>query len=479
MARRDRTWSICTSWLRSGSYVALLIALLAASRFALAPKYLYSFDNINFALALEDFNPAKHQPQPPGYPLFVGLQKLIHFAIPSVKYTQLVSGLVGSTAAVVAIWYLGNLLFGGTVGWLAAALLLFNPAFWLAGIGNHVRTFLAAGSIATAVCVWKAWNSSRWVVPASLVLGIAAGFRPDLLLLLFPLWLSTLIRHPFPKLAPVALTAAVIPWVAVTIWKSGGAAGARVFTSYFQFHLSRSSALMGAGIATGATMGLVAVYWTFLGALTWAWALPWEWRKIQPNAAWRFLALWFLPSFLFHVLAQWGEPDLMLDIIPALCLAGGAVLGLLGRQTVLLAGVVAALNALLFFVPPYRLGREASYRFVKSTGDSLTSAVESIRNSDYDLIVDYRRKATGHQLGYYYPAIPILNLDHDCSRAYLTWHKRTWAPRIDGNTIYLPRAQKIGWFNGEGPLGPMATAETSPGGCRLAYTNRSAAEFMQ
>jgi hypothetical protein len=49
------------------------LAVLVYSRVHYAPKYLFFFDNANFAFALRHFDSAKHQPQPPGYPMFVAL----------------------------------------------------------------------------------------------------------------------------------------------------------------------------------------------------------------------------------------------------------------------------------------------------------------------------------------------------------------------------------------------------------------------
>jgi hypothetical protein len=60
-------------------FSALLIVFIVVTRWPLAPRYLYYFDSANFALSLEKFDPAIHQPQPPGYALFVGLIRLIHF----------------------------------------------------------------------------------------------------------------------------------------------------------------------------------------------------------------------------------------------------------------------------------------------------------------------------------------------------------------------------------------------------------------
>ena len=98
-------------------YTGLLIALATLavvflSRWPLAPTYLFYFDNINFALALREFNPSLHQPQPPGYPLFVGLSRLVHAIVPSVEATFLWTGILGATAAILLLWRLGESMFG-------------------------------------------------------------------------------------------------------------------------------------------------------------------------------------------------------------------------------------------------------------------------------------------------------------------------------------------------------------------------------
>ena len=45
--------------------------LVLASRLPLAPGQLFSFDDVNFAYAIGDFDPRVSRPQPPGYPIFV------------------------------------------------------------------------------------------------------------------------------------------------------------------------------------------------------------------------------------------------------------------------------------------------------------------------------------------------------------------------------------------------------------------------
>ena len=69
-SRLSRVWSFATAgWCGRVLVVSLLMALLYTLWLPLLPYYLFDFDSANFALALDNFNPARHQPQPPGYPL--------------------------------------------------------------------------------------------------------------------------------------------------------------------------------------------------------------------------------------------------------------------------------------------------------------------------------------------------------------------------------------------------------------------------
>ena len=50
--------------------------LTLASRWPYRARMLYNWDAVQFALALTEFDVAKHQPHPPGYLLYVGLGRL-------------------------------------------------------------------------------------------------------------------------------------------------------------------------------------------------------------------------------------------------------------------------------------------------------------------------------------------------------------------------------------------------------------------
>src|ERR1051326_7949602 len=137
-------------------YVFLLMAFIVGSRWSIAPKYLYYFDSANFALSLERFDPARHQPQPPGYPLFVALIRLIHLRVADPQRVLLIPGVLAACAATLLIYILTIDLFGRRAGVFTAALLASTPVFWFGGVTNQVRVFLSLSVLGVGWLSWRA-----------------------------------------------------------------------------------------------------------------------------------------------------------------------------------------------------------------------------------------------------------------------------------------------------------------------------------
>ena len=74
------------AWLAGGLGVLTLL-----SRWPYRARMLYNWDAVQFALALREFDVAKHQPHPPGYLLYVGLGRLLNIPLadPNLAYVAL------------------------------------------------------------------------------------------------------------------------------------------------------------------------------------------------------------------------------------------------------------------------------------------------------------------------------------------------------------------------------------------------------
>ena len=76
-----------------------LAALFLAFHLPYLPQSLEDLDSINFALGIRRFDVARHQPHPPGYPVFIALAKAVHTVVPSeARALAILSVLAGSLA---------------------------------------------------------------------------------------------------------------------------------------------------------------------------------------------------------------------------------------------------------------------------------------------------------------------------------------------------------------------------------------------
>src|SRR3954452_3302163 len=101
--------------------------VLAALFFTPPPPYLPAsledLDSINFALGLRQFDVARHQPHPPGYPLYIALGKAVHGVVPREETALALVSVVAVALGVVAIGRLFRRLdpADGSMAWRVAA----------------------------------------------------------------------------------------------------------------------------------------------------------------------------------------------------------------------------------------------------------------------------------------------------------------------------------------------------------------------
>jgi hypothetical protein len=465
---------------------AFLAGALFISQWALAPRYLITFDEINFALAVRDFNPALHQPQPPGYPLFVALLKLMAVFLPKIETVFLAAGLIASGIALVFVWKLGEAIGGPRCGIVSAWLLVFNPAFWLSGLSNPVRLCFAAGASGVALCVWLACrrSSGGWLIAAAAALGIAAGFRPGLAVLMMPaiLWAAFRIRLRWT----MAAAALLCFFAAVATWLPGLAAAVGGFrqlinllAGYSHSEIGGTSILFGASIRDSLDMTWKAIVWSCLGALSWIWAVPvllrQKCRDIFDPLTGRFLLLWFLPGLIYYATFHVGDPDHTLSIIPATCIAGALVLTALtkhysprGRMFVFAAAVL--LNVFLFLKPISKTAKASTYRPVQWLDGYIKDVIDgtgALRHRGPVLAVFYEPVTGWRQLSYYHPDVRILTVLRD--HAGQTTVRNILGADVNtrtraGETISLPSCGTLAWVD------PVA-GPTRKGGDPMESTN--------
>ncbi len=316
-------------------FLLLFFGLVAiATRYPLIPGQLFSFDDVNLAYSIDHFDIRVSQPQPPGYPLFVMEMRALwalRFRRPESILVAL--SLAGSIAALFLMAIAGNRMFGGSSGFYAACVMALQPAFWYAGLTSALRVQLALISVAVGAACWRAWRGDgRWVVPGAIVLGLAAGIRPETGPLLLPLWAASAWRAPVSwrrrAAGLAAMSAAVLVWLVPAMAASGGPLTFIDATlGYITDQASVNSGLFGARQSEWVVTFWRAVVWSFCGVPACVLAAVLAWRR---GAGWEFgreraafFALWLTPSLAFFLLVHVQDPGQTLAVVAAVSLACG------------------------------------------------------------------------------------------------------------------------------------------------------------
>jgi dolichyl-phosphate-mannose-protein mannosyltransferase len=307
------------------------VVLVFITRWPLMPPHLFSFDSVNFAFSLSDFDPRRNQPQPPGYPLFVLEARALKPLFPTPEHVFFFLQIVISGLAVGLLFLLARAMFSAPVAVIAGMLLLFHPVFWYSGLTSPLRPHLALGSVLVAYLCWRSLHGDRrsflW---ASAALAIAGGFRPELSVILFPLWLWAgweCGRLRLLTKGGMLLLGLTWVWVANLALACGGFGP--MFQAFGEYANSQTfqSAVFGASALGWRHMVGRVIVWTSLGALPWLWTIPFGWGERHRWPEWNrllaFLTIWLLPGLAFYVTIHSADPDHFLAVIPIVCLLGG------------------------------------------------------------------------------------------------------------------------------------------------------------
>jgi 4-amino-4-deoxy-L-arabinose transferase-like glycosyltransferase len=445
-----------------------------------------TWDAVQYALALQEYDVVKHQPHPPGYILYVALARLVALVTPDATTALGALALGATVVTVVLVYWLAWRLYGRAAAVVATVGLATSPLFWFYGEVALPYTTEAALAMTVAVLTWPMWEGRTVFAHGSaLALGIAGGVRQALLILLLPLWIvsARVALGGWPPvlrgLAVVGLVAAA--WAVPMVWLAGGL-GAFVGASVELFQSTvRATTVVGhpgawRANAAGLGEGLVLAFGVLLpiaglgliGALR---GLPrWDGR------AW-FFAAWILPPLAVYTLVHFGQYGYLLTIVPAVyILLARALVGPVpvpvGRRglAAVVVGVAALVHAVAFARAPaievpglfasapgtesWTTNLQARYRFrlwpttvggLREQEAVIAAYVDGVRQrfdpADTVLVTELgnpRSYAWFRHVCYYLPEFPVyhLRLGH-FSPGYLASRVGVMAA-LDGPEILLP-----------------------------------------
>jgi hypothetical protein len=226
---------------RRGISAAALLGFVAvaAARLLTLPQSVWELDETLFMSGVLDFEPLRHHPHPPGYPLLIGLGKLFALVFDdpfrSLVALSVVASLVGYAALVSAFRRLGGA--SGSpeaerIGVAGALLFHLSPTMLVYGplpLSDAPALMFLALFLAAAA---RLPGSGSTTIGASIMTGVfasgAIGCRPQLALSVLPalaaaLWLAGSWRRRGVLLA--AFTAACLVWFVPLVVEVGGLDG--------------------------------------------------------------------------------------------------------------------------------------------------------------------------------------------------------------------------------------------------------------
>lgn len=209
----------------------------------LAPS-LEDIDSINFALGLRDYDPAQHQPHPPGYPVYIAMGRVLLALVsrvmsgwPAARAEAFTLALMSAVAGALAILAAARL-FAVVQRWQdpadeaavarasigGAALLAVTPLFWMSGLRPMSdMPGLAAVLWAQALAVEGMSGNRRRLLVAAAIAGLAGGIRIQTLALTLPVLVIAAFRRR--DLRPLlALAIGVAAWAVPLVVITGGPA---------------------------------------------------------------------------------------------------------------------------------------------------------------------------------------------------------------------------------------------------------------
>ncbi len=419
--------------------IAAALALVTiAMRLPFRSHRVFNWDAVNFVLALHDYDVRLHHPHPPGYPVFIAMGRVLQLLLPDPNTALVAVAMLLSAGAVAALYWLGLTLWNRATGLVAALYLLCSVTFWTNGAVALAYTSLAFFSTLAALFAWQSHEAAGGrrqaaggegsvlsiqysvLFALSAAYAIGAGFRPDLLLFLLPLWVFGHWRQPLRRilLSGALVVAIVLCWFIPTVAFSGG------WTEYWKVFRAYTSndVLQRYSVAENGAKALVVNirdtvkytgYALYALALPLAGAFVWllsQWRGIGRTAVrpyvWLF-ALWMIPMLLFYTWVHIGDPGYVFTFVPALLLLAArftTALPSLARRTLIgvpnsvrnavarslapaLVVAVLALNTGIFLFRPLTLTAhgireqdrtiDAKIAYVRAHGDPRTTLLIS------------------------------------------------------------------------------------------------------
>src|SRR5687767_8741277 len=336
-------------------WASVLAAIFLVAHLAFLPPTLEDLDSMNFALGVRDFDPSRHQPHPPGYPIFIALGKLSHAIWPSEAGSLSLWGALFGALSVFPLVALFRSLeeLDRTAAEaerdrraaLATIVVVASPLYWFTALRPLSDMPGLGMALAAQACLALAFvrrrspdhadpaaiaESGRLIVIGALIAGLAVGMRTQTIWLTLPLLAAVLLdrtgRGGAGALLGSAMTFSigVLAWAIPLVIASGGLAAYRAaFAGQTAEQFTGLDIFLSTPTPRRMAIGIIA---TLVGP--WAVA-PLGWIVIAVAIAGLAMLIWrapqsavlllvaYVPYAVFHLIVQETYSRYALPVVPA------------------------------------------------------------------------------------------------------------------------------------------------------------------
>ena len=342
---------------------AVLAALAIVARLPFATHILWAWDSVLYARALEQgfhvgVDLADQRPHPPGYLFYVGAAAAARLFTGDSNAALVVISVLASGLTAAAVYLLCRKYADRALAVVVALGAATAPLVWTYSEIAMPYALLGLLSIALAVMLRDA-RARPWpaALVASAALGLAAGFRQDVLLLLGPVWLWLLAARPWREraLCVAAVGVAALAWFLPSASLSGGLTAYLASLGGQASRVSELSPAAGSdALVRNTLLTVYALFWGLLGfsvlLVAGIVARLRARRRLTEDAA--FFALWLVPAALVYVTIHIGDPGYLMSVLPGLYVGCAALLAPVAakapRAIVAATSLLVALNVGVF-----------------------------------------------------------------------------------------------------------------------------------
>lgn len=302
---------IISNFYRFRKEMLVLIALFATgflSRIFFVEKMQSHWDGPQYSIAVVRYSLLEQTPALPGYPIYIGLGKLLYAFVRDPHYSIVFLSVLFSGIGACIFYLVGKVFTNHRTGIIVSLLFLSSPVFYFFGLTANPYGIVGMNSALFALVTYLIVSKNkRWGIAYGLLFAYVVGFRPQEILFLTPLWLYGVSMLPSNERVKAFLLFFLgsFLWICPTALTVGG-----IF-KYFQLVLnnisqSTSASFIGHEInvlkiiikGLFLTFGISVIVLFFVSN-----KIKMN-RKLTKDKRTIIFILWILPSFLFNVFVR-------------------------------------------------------------------------------------------------------------------------------------------------------------------------------